>query len=99
MAESGARAAWAPEHPPKTGGVATPESGIEIRRTKYLNNIVEQDHRAVKRLTGPMLGFNCFTHGCGIIADGWTPSGLCVLVFGGFSNVNRGAGPADNARP
>ncbi|MCQ4189994.1 IS6 family transposase [Methylocystis suflitae] len=33
------------------------EAGIEIRRVKYLNNIVEQDHRAVKRVTRPMLGF------------------------------------------
>jgi transposase-like protein len=24
---------------------------------KYLNNIVEQDHRGVKRVTRPMLGF------------------------------------------
>jgi putative transposase len=30
---------------------------IIIRRVKYLNNIVEQDHRAVKRVTRPMLGF------------------------------------------
>ena len=27
---------------------------------KYLNNIVEQDHRAVKRVTRPMLGFKAF---------------------------------------
>jgi putative transposase len=26
----------------------------------YLNNIVEQDHRAVKRVTRPMLGFKSF---------------------------------------
>jgi len=31
-----------------------------IRQCKYLNNIVEQDHRAVKRLTHPMLGFKAF---------------------------------------
>jgi transposase-like protein len=36
------------------------ETGIEIRRIKYLNNIVEQDHRAVKRLMQPMLGFKSF---------------------------------------
>ena len=34
---------------------------IAIRQVKYLNNIVEQDHRAVKRLTRPMLGFKSFT--------------------------------------
>jgi putative transposase len=33
---------------------------IIIRQVKYLNNIVEQDHRAVKRVTRPMLGFKAF---------------------------------------
>jgi putative transposase len=33
---------------------------IEIRQVKYLNNIVEQDHRAIKRITRPMLGFKSF---------------------------------------
>ena len=33
---------------------------IAIRQTKSLNNIVEQDHRAVKRVTRPMLGFKSF---------------------------------------
>jgi putative transposase len=33
---------------------------IIIRRVKYLNNVVEQDHRAVKRITRPMLGFKSF---------------------------------------
>ena len=30
---------------------------IKMRQSKYLNNIAEQDHRAVKRITRPMLGF------------------------------------------
>ena len=33
---------------------------IERRQIKYLNNIVEQDHRAIKRMVRPMLGFNTF---------------------------------------
>jgi putative transposase len=33
---------------------------IIIRQVKYLNNVVEQDHRAVKRVTRPMLGFKAF---------------------------------------
>src|SRR5512135_1276978 len=33
---------------------------IEIRQSKYLNHRVEQDHRAVKRIVRPMLGFNSF---------------------------------------
>ena len=42
------------------------ETGIELRvaglgpQAKYLNNIVEQDHRAVKRLTRPMWDSNRF---------------------------------------
>ena len=36
-------------------------TAIAIRQVKYLNNIVEQDHRAVKRITRPMLGFKSFT--------------------------------------
>ena len=32
-------------------------TSIEIRQIKYLSNIVEQDHRGVKRVTRPMLGF------------------------------------------
>jgi len=36
------------------------EADIELRRIKYLNNIVEQDRRAVKRMTRPMLGFKSF---------------------------------------
>ena len=33
---------------------------IIIRQIKYLNNIVEQDHRAIKRRIRPMLGFKSF---------------------------------------
>ncbi len=32
----------------------------ELRRVKYLNNIVEQDHRAIKRLVNPGMGFGSF---------------------------------------
>ena len=33
---------------------------VEIRPVKYLNNIVEQDHRSIKRIIAPMLGFQSF---------------------------------------
>ena len=33
---------------------------IRIRQVKYLNNVVEQDHRGVKWITRPMLGFKAF---------------------------------------
>jgi putative transposase len=35
-------------------------TAIVIRQVKYLNNIVEQDQRGVKRVTRPMLGFKSF---------------------------------------
>ena len=35
-------------------------TAIAIHQVKYLNNIVEQDHRGVKRVTRPMLGFKAF---------------------------------------
>jgi hypothetical protein len=44
------------------------ETPIEIRQVKYLNNIVEQDHRAIKRLTRPMLGFKSFRAARAILA-------------------------------
>ncbi|GHP00384.1 IS6 family transposase [Reticulibacter mediterranei] len=42
----------------KAGG-RLPES-CELRQVKYLNNIIEQDHRFIKRLTKPGMGFFSF---------------------------------------
>ena len=36
------------------------EAPFRIRQIKYLNNIVEQDHRAIKRMVRPMMGFKSF---------------------------------------
>jgi len=44
------------------------QTSIAIRQCKYLNNIVEQDHRAVKRKVKPMLGFKSFWAACCTIA-------------------------------
>ena len=33
---------------------------VRVRSSKYLNNVVEQDHRRVKQRVGPMLGFKRF---------------------------------------
>jgi putative transposase len=40
------------------------ETPIRIRQAKYLNNIVEQDQRAVKRRARPMLRFKDFRYAC-----------------------------------
>ena len=34
--------------------------GMQVRSSKYLNNVIEQDHRSVKLRLGPMLGFKRF---------------------------------------
>ena len=41
---------------------------IEVRQVKYLNNIVEQDHRFIKRVTKPMLGFKSFRAARAVLA-------------------------------
>jgi len=33
---------------------------VGLRQIKYLNNIIEQDHRYIKRIVRPMLGFQSF---------------------------------------
>src|SRR5690606_29467386 len=42
---------------------------IEILQVKYLNNIVEQDHRFIKKITKPMMGFKAF-HSAKATLDG-----------------------------
>ena len=41
---------------------------IEMRQSKYLNNLIEQNHRAIKRVVRPMLGFKSFRCARAIIA-------------------------------
>ena len=43
----------------KHEGFVRPRSSL--RQCKYLNNVIEQDHRFIKRRTRPMLGFKRFT--------------------------------------
>ena len=35
-------------------------SFVEILQVKYLNNLIEQDHRFIKKITNPMMGFKTF---------------------------------------
>src|SRR3954471_20719467 len=42
--------------------------GIQIRQVKYLNNIVEQDHRFIKKRVRTMLGFKSFRTAKAIIS-------------------------------
>jgi transposase-like protein len=38
----------------------TLKAETELRQRKYLNNIIEQDHRNIKRIVKPMMGFQSF---------------------------------------
>ena len=35
-------------------------SFVEILQVKYLNNLIEQDHLSIKKITNPMVGFKTF---------------------------------------
>lgn len=37
------------------------QTAIAITRSKFHNNIIKQDHRSIKRRTGPMLGVKSFS--------------------------------------
>ena len=51
---------WSPNrHCAKPVG-ADSGADIELWQSKYLNNLIERDHRAVKRIVRPMLGFKNF---------------------------------------
>jgi len=50
------------------GLIADSGAAIQLRQSKYLNNVVEQDHRAIKRRTRPMMGFKSFWSATKIIA-------------------------------
>jgi IS6 family transposase len=38
----------------------TLKAETELRQSKYLNNVIEQDHRNIKRIVKPMIGFQSF---------------------------------------
>jgi transposase-like protein len=41
---------------------------IKLRSSKYLNNLIEQDHRGIKSRTRPMLGCKSFASAANAIA-------------------------------
>jgi transposase-like protein len=50
------------------GLIADSGAAIELRQSKYLNNVVEQDRRTIKRRTRPMMGFKSFRSAVRIFA-------------------------------
>lgn len=41
---------------------------VKVRQVKYLNNILEQNHRFIKRITATMLGFKAYHSAAATIA-------------------------------
>jgi putative transposase len=41
---------------------------IRVRQIKYLNNLIEQDHRAIKRVTKPIMNFKSFRSARNVLA-------------------------------
>src|SRR5215208_6786634 len=64
------------------------------RRGRWLNNRVEQDHRRIKRLTRPMLGFQGFWTAKRTLAG---IEGMAMLANGQVRAVPRGDMPAQQA--
>ena len=57
---------------------------IQIRQIKYLNNIVEQDHRGIKRITKPMMGFKAFASARSTLEGMFSSDELCPFVKKGL---------------
>ena len=64
---------------------------LVVRTNRYLNNVLEQDHRRVKQRVNPMLGFKRFAHAAITLSgielvhqikkDQFDVSGLCSSQF------------------
>jgi transposase-like protein len=54
------------------GLIARSGVAVELRQSKYLNNLVEQDHRAIKRRTRQLMGFKSFRSAVRFIAGSET---------------------------
>ena len=69
-------------------GSLTTDAGlcIKLRQNKYLNNLVEQDHRAGKRRTKPMLGFTNFWSAWANIAGNETAHMIRKGQLGGLKD-------------
>ena len=60
-------------------------SFVEILQIKYLNNLVEQNHRFIKKITKPMMGFKAF-HSAKATIDGIETAHM--IRKGQLSDVN-----------
>jgi putative transposase len=61
---------------------------VEILQVKYLNNLIEQDHRFIKKITNPIMGFKAF-HSAKATIDGIET--VHMIRKGKLSNENEPA--------
>ncbi|MEP0919779.1 IS6 family transposase [Leptolyngbya sp. DQ-M1] len=59
----------------------------ELRQRKYLNNIIEQDHRNIKRIVKPMMGFQSFNTARRTLRG---IEAMAMLRKGQVKGINRG---------
>jgi putative transposase len=64
---------------------------VIVRQVKYLNNVVEQDYRAIKRVTRPMLGFKSFRAATSVLAG----VELMHMIRKGQFSIGGGTSVAD----
>ena len=66
---------------------------IKLRSSKYLNNLIEQDHRSVKLRLGPMLGFKRFRN-----ASLRSPASNLCIASGKVSSTSASFAPITKPR-
>jgi transposase-like protein len=71
----------------KAEGVLSAET--QVRTSKYLNNLIEQDHRRVKQRYYPMLGFKRFANATVTISGIELIQKIRKGQFG-ISNISQG---------
>ncbi|MDV5373172.1 IS6 family transposase [Enterobacter hormaechei] len=59
----------------------TEEEAITIRQSKYLNNLIEQDHRNIKRRIRPILGFKSFRRAQTLLAGIELPHMIRIVQY------------------
>ncbi|MBW4528184.1 MAG: DDE-type integrase/transposase/recombinase [Phormidium tanganyikae FI6-MK23] len=65
----------------------TLEETTELRQSKYMNNVIEQDQRNIKRLTRPMMGFDSFNTARRTLSG---IEAMSMIRKGQVKGINRG---------
>jgi len=72
-------------------GDETLAAETKLRQSKYLNNVLEQDHRAIKRIVKPMMGFKSFNTARRTLRGIEAMKMICKGQVNGISQGDSGA--------